>query len=145
MLVEGTPQHCEETGRATQRRISSPTYALETLNGTIKSMLINFQRQIHANPGKRRLSSRSPPSKIAASNQAHSQEAHFQAVRWHDEIPARPLFQSTRMASSPRTIPRPMHSQTPIPASPAIQHAQQRPAARPLRQAKWSARLLPYA
>lgn len=140
MLSEGTPQHREETGRATQRcSISSPPYALKILNGPVKSMLIYIQHQIPAKPGKRRLSSRSRRSKIAASSPAHSHEALSPAAKWRDEVRARLLLKSTRMASFPKTMPPPMRSQTPTPASPATQHAQRRPAAPPLPRARWSA------
>jgi hypothetical protein len=90
MLGEGTPQHREETGRATQRCISSPPYAIKTLNGPVKSMLIKTQRQIPAKPDRRRLSSRSRRSKIAEYSPAHLHEALFQAARWHDETLAHP-------------------------------------------------------
>lgn len=140
VLSEGIPQHREETGRATQRRsISSPPYALKTLNGPVKSMLIYSQRQIPAKPGKRRLSSKSPRSKIAASSPAHSHEALSPAAKRHDAVQARLLLKPTRTASSPKTKPPPMRSQTRTPASPATQRAQRRPAAPPLPRARWSA------
>ena len=140
MLSEGTPQHREETGRATQRcSISSPPYALKMLNGRVKSMLIDIQHQTPAKPGKRRLSSKSRRSKIAASSPAHSHEALSPAAKRHDEVRARLLLKPTRTASSPNPMPPPMRSLTRTPASPATQRAQRRPAAPPLPRARWSA------